>query len=264
MLKLDMRFDASEIERAFGLVENEHPLVLAKTLTQLGQEVRTAMTREIRTVFENPTNFTLRSLYLTPATKARLQAVVWLKDQGSKPHYLLPQIEGGGRPMKRFEEILLRAGIMSSNERAVPGGGAKLDAYGNMSRGQVVKILSQLKAFNLAGSDQNATDSKRSRAKRAAVEYFVSYQGASRVGRGAWKNGEKVQHLPRGIWARHRFAVGSAVKPVLLFVKGARYTKRFDFYGVAQGVIEARFKSIYTQRMQALIAKAGLSKGAAS
>ena len=35
---------------------------------------------------------------------------------------------------------------MRKNERAVPGAAAKLDAYGNMGRGQIVQILSQLQA----------------------------------------------------------------------------------------------------------------------
>jgi len=170
-------------------------------------------------------------------------------------------LAGSNRPLKRFEEILVQAGLMRKNERAVPGTGAKLDAYGNMGRGQIVQILSQLQAFNLAGSDANATNSKRSNAKRSKVEYFVAHGGESRQGRGSWKHGDKMQHLRRGVWARHRFSSGSAVKPVLLFVNGTRYGKRFDFVGTAQRVIDSRFKALYEQRMQKQLAKLGLATG---
>ena len=258
MLRMNLRFDAAEIAKAFGELQQEHPNVMAQAINDTTREVRDAQVAEIRASFDNPTAFTLRALYTRFATKTKLQAMVWLKDGTTRAHYLIPQIEGGNRPLKRFEEILVRAGMMRSNERAVPAAAAKLDAYGNMGRGQIVQMLSQLQAFNLAGSDANATNSKRSKAKRSRVEYFVAHGGESRQGRGSWKHGDKVQHLPRGVWARYRFSSGSAVKPVLLFVNGTRYGKRFDFVGTAQRVIDARFKPHYEQRMHRQLAKLGL------
>jgi hypothetical protein len=261
MLSMNIRFDADQIAKAFGELQQEHPAVMAQAINDTTREVRDAQVAEMRSSFNNPTAFTLRALYTRFATKGKLQAMVWLKDDASRAHYLLPQIEGGNRPLKRFEQILVRAGMMRSNERAVPGPGARLDAYGNMGRGQIVQVLSQLQAFNLAGSDANATGSKRSKAKRSKVEYFVAHGGESRQGRGSWKHGDKVQHLPRGIWARTRFSSGSAVKPVLLFVNGTRYGKRFDFVGTAQRVIDERFRPHYEQRMQRQLAKLGIAAG---
>jgi hypothetical protein len=261
MLKMNIRFDAAQIAKAFGELQQEHPNVMAQAINDTTREVRDAQVAEIRASFDNPTAFTLRALRTTFASRSKLQAMVWLKDGTSRAHYLIPQIEGGNRPLKRFEEILVQAGLMRKNERAVPGAAAKLDAYGNMGRGQIVQILSQLQAFNLAGSDANATNSKRSKAKRSKVEYFVAHGGESRQGRGSWKHGDKMQHLRRGVWARYRFSAGSAVKPVLLFVNGTRYGKRFDFVGTAQRVIDARFKSHYEQRMQRQLAKLGLAAG---
>jgi len=261
MLTMNIRFDASQIAKSFGELQQEHPNVMAQAINDTTREVRDAQVAAMRSSLDNPTAFTLRALNTRFANRNTLQATVWLKDGATRAHYLLPQIEGGNRPLKRFEEILVRAGLMRSNERAVPGPGAKLDAYGNMGRGQIVQILSQLQAFSLAGFDANATGSKRSKAKRSKVEYFVAHGGESRQGRGSWKHGDKVQHLPRGVWARHRFSSGSAVKPVLLFVNGTRYGKRFDFVGTAQRVIDTRFKPLYEQRMQRQLAKLGLSAG---
>jgi len=256
---MNIRFDATEIAQVFGELQQEHPDVMAKAINDTVREVKEAEVAEMRASLNNPTRFTLNALYTRFATRTRMQGEVWLKDDAARAHYLLPQIEGGNRPLKRFEDILVRAGYMRSNERAVPGAGAKLDAYGNMGRGQIVQILSQLKAFNLAGSDANATASKRSRAKRSRIEYFVAHGGEARVGKGSWKHGEKEQHLRRGVWARYRFSSGSAVKPVLLFVNGTKYGKRFDFAGTAERVIGSRFRSHYQQRMERQLAKLGLS-----
>ena len=185
MLTMNIRFDAGQVAKAFGELQQEHPNVMAQAINDTTREVRDAQVAAIRASFDNPTAFTLRALRTTFATRSKLQAMVWLKDGTSRAHYLIPQIEGGKRPLKRFEEILVQAGLMRKNERAVPGAGAKLDAYGNMGRGQIVQILSQLQAFNLAGSDANATGSKRSKAKRSKVEYFVAHGGESRQGREA-------------------------------------------------------------------------------
>ena len=214
---------------------------MAKALILTARDVKAAEVEAMRGAFDRPTNFTLNSLYVKGATKADLTARVWFKWSDRPNHYLLPQVHGGARPLKRFEEVLVKAGYMYATERAVPGAAAALDAFGNMSRGQIIKVLSQLKAFNLAGSSANATTSRRSKGKRVQEEYFLSRgpRGTS-VGRGAWKGGNKVQHLPRGVWVRRSFAQGTSVKPVLLFVKSTSYQPRFKFFDVANAVVQER------------------------
>lgn len=243
MLTIGAKVVMGDLLKALESAQSQIPFATAKGLTDTIKDVRDAELQEMRKVFRAPSPYTLRSLYLRPATKARLEAVTWLKD-GSRPeHYLLPQIKGGGRPLKRFEKRLVMNGLMRPDQRAVPAAGARLDAYGNMSRGQIVQILSQLRTAVVQGDFSNATNSKRSRAKRQAVAYFVSHGTGSRRagyqgvrGRGAMYE----QHLPAGVWARHQFAWGSAVKPVLMFVNGAKYSPRFDFFGVAERTIKAR------------------------
>lgn len=217
----------------------------AVALTKTAQDVRTDLQVEMTRVFDRPTRFTLNSLYLSRATRDNLTARVWLKDGfGTKAHYLIPQIEGGSRPQKRFEELLRQRGVLASAERTVPAAGAKLDSYGNMSRGQIVQILSQVGAFNLAGASQNATGSRRSRAKRSAVSYFVARHGESRQGLGAWKRGEKSQHLASGIYMKS--SRGSIV-PVLIFVKGVRYNVRLRFQAVALKTVDRVFAAHFTR-----------------
>lgn len=227
-----------DVKRMLGEQQGQMPFALALAITRTAQDVQKAERDEMGSVFDRPTRYTLNSLFLKRATKQTLEARVWLKDY-YEPNFLLPQIEGGARRQKRFEQLLVQRGAMASGERAVPGEGASLDTYGNMSRGQIVKILSQVKAFNLAGANQNASGSKRSKARRSREEYFISTgKGAHPRGRGAWKGGQHAQHLPRGIWVRTSFgAWGTAVKPVLLFVSRATYRVRFRFFDVANTTV---------------------------
>ena len=239
MIKISGKVNIQDVVRAFGVAESQLAFATAKALTKTGQQVKVAEEREIASAFQNPTAYTLRSVYLQGATKVRLQARVWLKDGKRPEHYLLPQIEGGGRPVKRFEERLRKLGYMAADQRAVPGTAVQLDAYGNMSRGQITKILSQLRTAVVQGDFSNASNSKRSRAKRATTQYFASKgTGSQRHGLAGRKAATYGQHLPAGVWERRVHAWGTSVRPVLLFVRSTNYSKRFDFFGVAESTID--------------------------
>lgn len=253
-MQIDVRDNFPDIKRMLGEQQRQMPFALALALTRTAQDVKKAEQAEINTVFDRPTPFTRNSLFVKTATKQDLLARVWVKDSERPNHYLLPQIMGGHRPLKRFEQLLVQRGLMRANERAVPGTAAKLDGYGNMSRGQVVKIMSQLQAFNLAGSDANATISKRSKAKRAREAYFVSTgKGTHPYGRHAWSKGRMAQHLERGVWVRTPAgALGTKVAPVLLFVNRASYRVRLRFFDVANATVRTQFP----RHIEAAVARA--------
>ena len=254
-MQFNIKANFPEVRVALDRIGKQARFATAVALTRTAQDVKADLRREMQRTFDRPTPYTLNSLFLSPATKARLEARVFFKDDfGTRPHYLLPQIEGGERPLKRFEQLLLQRGVLYRGERAVPGQGAKLDSYGNMSRGQIVQIISQLGAFNLAGASQNATNSKRSRAKRAKVRYFYARKGESRVGAGSWKHGDKTQHLASGIYAK---TAGGDITPVLIFVGGAKYTPRFKFYPVAGATIARVFPAHFERELIKAIQTSG-------
>jgi hypothetical protein len=253
-VKIDIRDNIPQVRQALAGRQGNVRVALADTLSHLANKVRKAEQMAMQRVFDRPTAYSLNSLYSRPATVRSLESRVWFKDAyGTRPHYLEPQVRGGFRPVKRFEYRLMKHGYMQANERAVPAAGARLDAFGNMSRGQIVQILSQLRTTVLAGSTSDASNSRRSRAKRAKEAYFVSRGPGTWVGGGAWKNGVKSQHLPRGVWVRRNFgAWGTAVKPVLLFVERAAYRARFDFFGIARDEVRRNFQSLFRQKLELL------------
>lgn len=240
MITIKARVEMGNLLRGLANVDRQAPYVTARALTLTGKDVKEAETNEIGSVIHSPTPYTMRSLFLQGASASRLQARVWLKDGNRPQHYLLPLIEGGGRPLKRFEQRLRMMGYMRPDERAVPGQAMQLDPYGNLSRGLITKVLSQLRTAVTQGDFSNASNSKRSRAKRAVTQYFASGgPGTKRPVYG--KRGRTEQHLPRGIWERRVHAHGMSVRPVLLFVTRTNYSKAFDFFAVAHRVIADRW-----------------------
>lgn len=252
MLTLSVTHD---LGRAVGwakeIAEDQIPFALAHTLTLTGQDVKLAVTEELRFKLDRPTRWTLNAVFLRRATKARLEAVVWLKDTGDTAAraYLQTQIEGGHRLGKRFEKALQRVGLMPNGFVAVPGSGAQLDAHGNVPGKFIVQLLSYLSAFSEQGYSANMTDKRKKRLADVVrsesgnlringVQYFVSRGKGEWQGARSWKQG-KHQHLPAGIWAKTG-THGSDVKPVFLFVPAARYRSRVDFVGVAERTVNER------------------------
>lgn len=222
----------------------------AVALNRTAVKVKDAQVREMRDVFDRPTPFTLSQVRISMASKTDLKAVVSLESSPNKgipaAQYLLSQITGGVRKMKRFERALQSIGALPHGYRVVPGEAAKVDAYGNLDRGQIVQILSYFKAFPEAGYKENMTDKRRkAMAKgsktRLGYEYFVGRPG---------------DRLPLGVWQRVRFASGSAVRPILIFVPSTVYQAVFDFQYTGKVVMKAEFDKQFRRAFAEAMASA--------
>jgi hypothetical protein len=112
-------------------------------------------------------------------------------------------------------------GILPAGYYTVPGAGATIDAYGNQSVGEIRQILSYFNAAEMrAGYTANMTDKTRARLARGSKKTGFGYAYfAILPGRGS--------HLAPGIYKRMNFGAGSAIKPVLMFVKEPSYPKRY-------------------------------------
>lgn len=250
----------SDLKEVFSRVQLEHqrqiPFAIAKGLTLTAQQVRAAERTEMERVFDRPTPFTLGALYVKPATKANLVATVWIKDQffynGRSSSHLHPHIFGEQREVKRAEKLFREKGLLPANLYLVPGSAAQLDRFGNMSRGQMQKVIAALRAFRDQYQNRPAKGSPTPiRGKRRrAEEYFVGRPG------GAGSKGRGNGSLPLGVWQRFTFSLGSAVRPVLIFVRTPSYRVRFRFFDIAKSVIDANLKRNVEQALREAIATA--------
>jgi len=240
-ISVDIQLD-NIVKGLDDLQRNQIPYAVASTLTATAKDVQAAEVHEIRDSFDRPTPATLNSIYVRPATKMKWEATVGIKNflgkGNSAEEYLAAQIEGGQRQPKRFERALINAGIMPAGYYAVHCKGVPLDQYGNVSRSLIVQLLSYFKAFPEQGYSANMTDKRKAalakgKKGKQGVAYFVAFGDG-------W--------LRRGIWARYTFAHGSAVKPILMFVRGASYEKRFDYFYTAETTINRVFDAHLRRR----------------
>ena len=210
---------------------------LAIGLTKIGVRVKDAAAAEMRSKFDRPTPYTLNALQLKSAekTQAEPRAYVGFKDRNGsfipnqadagavlagRRHYLRPQVYGGGRPLKKMEARLRFSVAMSESQYALPGWGAKLDAYGNMNRGDLVKILAYLGGFGEAGGDRNTTSARKANLKTAGTEYFVLKTPRGR--------------LEPGIYRRSGKGGKAVIVQLLKFInRQPQYRPLFDFFSVA-------------------------------
>ncbi len=243
-----------------GLIKDRIPKMTAMALTEMAKKLKEAAPAEMERVFDRPNPWTLGGVDYQMAYVNDLKAYVWIKDWGAglktntpAAKYLLPEVMGGPRNLKRFERALQAAGVMPSGMYAMPGAGAKLDAYGNMDRGQLIQILSYFQAFREVGSKANMTEKKKAslakgskRAGRRGFEYFVGVPGSDGIPRPG-KDFKSASKLPLGVWQRTAFGpMGSAIKPVLIFTKKAPvYQPRFKFFEWSQAFVDREFPGIF-------------------
>ena len=200
--------------------------VLADALNHTANQANQALVSEIDDVFDRPTSFTRNAVRILNATAKRLEASLWVKDEkdnaskGQAPEdWVAPQVFGGPRVDKASERSLRAKGILPAGLFIVPGAGARLDQYGNMSRGQMIQILSGLGALErTSGFKGNATESARSLAKGHQQAFFVMKRGKTPIGIAERRDGEMVM--------------------VVAFVKQPQYRTRLDFHGIVTRVAD--------------------------
>jgi len=202
-------------------------------------------------VFDRPTQFTLRSPRVEKATRDNLVGAVLIPTEAGvegqaglpagKP--LLAEVHGGQRRFKRSEVLLQRLGLLPRGWFTVPGPAAELDAYGNMTRAELLHLLSYFKAYGGTArsgkrllnnmSDEGRAKLKSGRGRFAggfATEYFAQLPGDKGLRPGIY--------VRKGATQRRKFqGPAQRVRAVLFFVSSAQYQRLYDFgAGVDQGV----------------------------
>jgi hypothetical protein len=223
-----VKFDTSVLARKFTRLEKEQiPFATALTLTYTARDMQEAVKRAMPQELDRPTRFTVAGVFIRGATKTKLEAYVFLRDEATKGtapvKYLAPTVYGGQRRVKRFERALRARGIIGANELAVPAIGAKVDQYGNVPAGTIVQMLSNLGA-NPSG-DNTPIGKHRRRGKRKGKDWFVGTLGDS---------GQ------RAIMRRDN---ARTLSPVFILVdeSSVSYEKQFAFFDIATQAFHRTF-----------------------
>lgn len=218
----------------------------AFALNTLAKQSVFALQSEMKDVFDNPTPFTLNAFYSKPAKPNNLEATIQPREYAPKGtpagQYLRPQIFGGSRPLKKFEKAL---SPLSGGQYAVPGPGARLNSYGNMSQGQIVQILSRLRVMrdpsqNVASKTLNRLRKQKKIARGSQTDYFVGREHG---------NGR-----PTGVYQ----LVGKGrVVPVLFFIPRApSYQVRLKMQDVVEDLVAREAPGVMASAIRKAVSKA--------
>lgn len=218
-----VRFDKSALDRRFTAIQRKGmPTALRNALNDTVKGGRLAAQGAMRGALHRPTAYAQRGIVYERASKTNLVASVeisgysWTKGGTPPANFLTPQVDGGMRNLKGFEVQLKSLGHLKAGEYAVPADRQRLNAAGNVTQGQINKIMTGLAIeYRSAGATRVATTTKGKARVAARGRYFVAKRGS---------------HLHPGIWFE-KPGVGKQKKiyPVMLFVRQRNYKKRFDF-----------------------------------
>lgn len=213
MLKISVKHDLDKIAARIGrLGRDQIPFATAKALTLTAKAVQREIPAALDRALDKPTPFTKQGIFIQPARKTNLQAVVGFKDRQAA--YMAYQIKGGTRaPAKR---ALRLPGEVTLNE------------YGNLPKDTIKRLIAAAKA-----------------GKYGAVVKRRLGIGDRRKGAGDLSlfYGQPKGHpgLPVGIWRRAPGNPGQII-PVIVFPKTvAHYRPRFNFQRMVEEVVRREF-----------------------
>lgn len=216
-MQFDVRSNIVEVGRWMTDAQRRQlPFASALAMTRTAKDIQAQEIVTMRRVFDRPTPYTLNALRVVPARKTTLEAKVEFRDWGAgtpAKRFLNPEVHGGPRSQKGFERRL--GSIINGVSYWRPASGAPLNAFGNITGGQIKRVLSQMGSQDQGFSA--ATKSRRSKAKRSAKAFF--------------------KHPTKALIMERR---GKKAFPFLVAVRNPTYPKRFPFYEVAGRVLRDR------------------------
>lgn len=273
-MKIEISHNLPQLQLALAKAPGQVNFALANALNKTALQAKSEIQTKMMQVFDRPTPWVIKSIGPRRpedfATKRRLSAEVGFRDkwQDTTDRTMVsPHVEGGGRHYKAMEARLLAMGMIPPGYNAVPGGAAKLDAYGNMSPGQISQLLNVLGTYTESGFNKANIKTRKRLAKGNAkkgvygFEYFVSYGGIGRTNL-SLSGGEMVRsqihksHLLPGVYQRVNTGFGTSLKPILIFVKQAKYKSRLDFFGIAKKVVDRDFSGNFARAFDQAVATA--------
>lgn len=236
MTSATVGFDTSKFFDRLDRIERQHlPKIIASALTQSAFGARKDVQEEMARVFDRPTPYAIRGVTYEAARPNGQPASVQFYGSSSgggglpPAYFMRPSVHGGMRSLKAFEKQLIERGFMQSGEVAVPARRQALDRYGNVSQGQLNRILSALQVdYRGAGATRLASTAK-GKAKQASRGMVFVPQRGSKLAPGIWFSSGKA----KGLW------------PLFLFVRPRAYTSRLAFHAIVARHHDQHFESYF-------------------
>jgi hypothetical protein len=182
VVQVSVRIDDSQLEARLNKLQTvSMRRATIDGINETAFEARRDLLAEMDRAFDRPTPFAKRGLTVVKAGGARQFAEIEFSGSrasggGLPPAYFMrPGIEGGRRSLKAFETQLVERGWMKPGEVAVPTKRLPRDRFGNVSQGQLNRIMSGLAVdYRGAGSTRVASTEPGKRRARASIRCSTS------------------------------------------------------------------------------------------
>lgn len=270
MYKID--FDSQKLQaikdQLKGVEKKKWGKILSSAASETAFYVRNKLRKEMPNYIDRPNPYTVNSIYVDKGKGQDPEATIqWRKPSSGTGggRYLLPQVGGGGRETKRFENALSFRSGKKKSDRAVPTDAAPKDAYGNVPGSYIRRMLSLIRigtkairekrevaeARALARLNAPARKKKEPRGKsfaRTMREQSRPAPPVEQVKKAYGKEEEfivlpnRVGRKPAGVYEVKNMALGRALRLVFAFVSGVTYKKRFPFYDIGIKASNEKFQ----------------------
>lgn len=200
-----------QVRAMHSRVEKNLRFAIARGLTNTAKFAAEKLGQQLPTIFDRPTPFTQRAIGITSATKATMQATVFVRN--AQAQYLTMQEQGGIRAPRPGSPINIPVA-------------QRINQYGNISRGAIARQKQKCSVFvaNGKGKTKHLPPGLYERLGNRKTKGLGSRRGAKvTTGRGKQK---------------------TRVKLLVAFERQAKYQPRFRFQERTIKIAQANVRSI--------------------
>ena len=224
-MQIKVDHNIGQVSAWLGGVEKQVRYATAVALTRTATQIKAALPAELDRVFDRPTPFTKRGIYLRAARRDSLTAEVGFMDRQAS--YLRLQLTGGvRRPTARGIKL---------------PGNIELNAFGNIPRGLTDKLKAAAKDGTLGTAVMRrlGVAAKDRRKGAAPIQLFYGKPAGSR-----WDK------APVGIYRRVPGRPGKLIPVIVFEDTPARYTKRLDLERFAAPIVQREFQAQFDRALR--------------
>lgn len=211
-MKIEVKIDGIKaVQARLRTTEKQVAYAAAVALTRTAKAVQAEMPAVMDRQLDRPTPFTKGGLFVSPARRDRLFAIVGFKDRQAS--YLRWQIQGGTRmPTRKAQRLPSAVG---------------LDTYGNLPKGLIGKLIAVARKESKLGKI-------KSRRIKVSNKLELFYGDPKDVG------GHK---FPPGIYKIVDLGSRQQLVPLIVFpAVAAKYKPRFRFHEAATAVVRREWR----------------------
>ena len=243
------------------LAKDQFPFALSNACNRTAFLIKDAEQQEMKDVFDRPKEQTVRNVKVIKGRKENPGATVRVNQIYEGDEYMVPEVEGGERQMKKSEKQF--------GHYYIPAAGAKIDTdTGNMNAGQISQILA---FFRQNGQGGTGSAKRKATVIRSGVQYFMleqktnglrpgiyqrvpggaaSDRTAGRIGRymlarAIIKQNKGGKKQLKELDAKTKSLMYRGIIPVVYFVSSApKYKPLFRYFEVANKVINENWSRV--------------------